>query len=71
MFIEQDCPTIYVAAQHGIQWRNYMRDLVDSNTEELVYGFDSDTSLRVFMLAAMGNYSDLSTVYGIMRKSPS
>ena len=70
MSIEQNCPTIHVASQHGLQWSEYMKELVESNTEEVVYGFDNTTGLRLYMLAAMGNYSDLSTIYGMMRMNP-
>ena len=69
---KQERPVIYVAAQYGLKWNNngMMRELTESNREEVVYGIDEATSLRLFMLAAMGNCSDLSTIYGMMRLSP-
>ena len=67
---KQQRPVIYVAAQHGLQWNSNMKELVESNSEEVGYGFDNTTGLRLFMVASMGNASDLSTIYGMMRMSP-
>ena len=71
MAAEKQCSIISVAAEYGLSWKNYMRELVESNTEEVVDGLDRMSGLRVFMLAAMGEDSDLSAVYGMMRMSPS
>ena len=72
MAAKQQCPIIHVAAEYGLPWSNYMKELVESNTKEIAYQIDSTTSLlRLFMLAAMGRNSDLSTVYGMMKMSPS
>lgn len=70
--LEQNCPIIYVVAQHGLQCNKHMRELVESNTEEVVYGYDNTAGLRLFsfMLAAMSDYSDLSVIYTMMRMSP-
>ena len=34
-------------------------------------GVDNMSGLRVFMLAAVGKNSDLSTIYGMMKMGPS
>ena len=49
-----------------------MQDIVDSNVNDVLNGYDTFTGLRLFMLAAMGNNhsSDLSSIYGMMRMSP-
>ena len=52
------------------KWSKLMRELVESNTEEVMYGFDDTTGLCLFMTAAIINYSDLSTIYGMMRINP-
>ena len=40
-----------------------MRELVESNMEELVYGTDYATALGLFMCAAVGNGTGLNTIY--------
>ena len=47
-----------------------MKELVEANVDEILNGHDSSTGLRAFMVAAMGDYHDLSGIYGIMRMSP-
>lgn len=64
------CPLVYIVAQYGLKWGKYMVDLVETNIEEVINGHDGLTNLRLFMIAAMGNCSDLSSIYGIMRMSP-
>ena len=62
---------IYEAARYGLEWRyQYMKELAEANVDEMMNGHDSSTGLRVFMVAAMGKYHDLSGVYGMMRLSP-
>ena len=63
---------LHEAARHGLKWRNHMQDIVDSNVNDVLNGYDIFTGLRLFMLAAMGNNlsSDLSSIYGMMRMSP-
>ena len=68
---KRQCPIIHVAAEHGLPWSDYMRELIESNTAEVVDGVDNMSGLRVFMLAAVGKNSDLSTIYGMMKMSPS
>ena len=67
----QQRPIIFLAAQYGLKWRNHMSEIVDSHLkEEMKKDIDEVTGLHLFMLAAMGNNSDLSSIYGIMRKCP-
>ena len=62
---------IYVAAQYGLKWRRHrMKELAEAKVDEIYNGHDSSTGLRVFMVAAMGNYHDLSAIYGMMKMSP-
>ena len=69
MSLEQNCPIIHVAAQHGheAKQKNRMRELVESNTEEVVCRFDDSTGLRPFLLVVVGNHSDLSTIYRVLK----
>jgi len=69
--VKQQRPIIHVAAQYGLSWRDCMSELVKSNVDDVVNGTDSLTGLRLFMLAAMDKNSDLSSIYGMMRMSPS
>ena len=63
-------PVIYVAAQYGLTWSNGMREIVESNVDEVVHGCDNLTGLSLFMVAANGNASDLSSIYGMLRINP-
>ena len=47
-----------------------MNELAEENTAEVMSGCDSLTGLRLFMVAAMCDYHDLSGIYGMMRMSP-
>ena len=67
----QQRPSTYVAAQYGLEWNNHMSEIVESHVEEVLEGVDNITGLHLFMLAAMGNSCDLSSIYGMMRLSPS
>jgi hypothetical protein len=55
MAIVQNRPVIHTAAQYGLKWRSHMRELSESNVEEVVNGRDDLTGLRVFMLAGMND----------------
>ena len=62
--------SIYTAAQYGLKWTSHMKELAEGNGDEMMNGYDSLTGLRVFMMAALGDYLDLSSIYGMMRMSP-
>ena len=47
-----------------------MKELANESVDEIMNGHASLTGLRLFMVAAIGNYHDLSGIYGIMRMSP-
>ena len=66
----QQLSYIYTAAQYGLKWTHYMKELAKENGEEIMNGHDSLTGLRLFMVAAMGDYHDLSSIYSMMRMSP-
>ena len=73
MTINQKRSLLHVAVRNGLKW-SIITKLVESNVDDdAVNGYDSLTGLRLFMIAAIGNYhfSDLSSVYGLMRMSPS
>ena len=57
MSMKQNYPIIHVTADNGFQWEEHMRELAESNVDEVVNGLYNMTGLRLFMLAAMGNYS--------------
>ena len=63
---------IYSAARHGLKWTYQMNKLLlaETNKDETINGNDSSTGLRLFMVAAMGDCHDLSSIYGIMKLSP-
>ena len=44
-----------------------MREVGQSSVEEVVNGHDSFTGSCPFMLAAMGECSDLNSIYGLVR----
>lgn len=70
----QQRPVIYVATEYGLKWNICVKELVESNIEEVVDSYDGLTGLRLFMLAAMGSKEggccDLNSIYGLMRMSP-
>ena len=72
MAIAQKRSVIHIAAEYGLKWSIHTKDLVESNIDQVVDGYDSSTGLRLFMIAAMGNSggSDLSSIYGLMRINP-
>ena len=47
-----------------------MKELAEDDAEEVINGCDNLTGLPLFMVAAMGKYHDLSSIYGIVRMSP-
>ena len=49
-----------------------MKELAEANdnADALMNGYDNLTGLRLFMVSAMGEKHDLSTIYGMMRMSP-
>ena len=63
---------LHLAIKNGLKW-SIATNLVESNVDYAVYGHDCSTGLRLFMIAAMGDnyFSDLSSIYGLMRMSPS
>ena len=70
MAAKKQCPAIHVFAKYGFPWNSHMRELINSNVEEVTNGIDNTTGLCVFMLAAMGKYSDLNVIYGLMKMGP-
>ena len=68
--VQQQHNSIYTAAQYGLKWTSHMIKLAEENVDEIMNGYDSLTGLRVFMVAAIGEYHDLSGIYGMMRMSP-
>ena len=67
---QQQQDIIYTVAQYGLKWQNHMKELAETNMDEIATGFDSLTGLRVFMVAAIGDCHDLSGIYGMMKMSP-
>ena len=61
---------MFAAARYGLKWRHRMKEIAEVDVDEVLNGFDSSTGLRAFMVAAMGDYHDLSGIYGMMRISP-
>ena len=47
-----------------------IKNLAGANVEEIMDGYDGLTGLRLFMVAAMSNNNDLSTIYGMMKMGP-
>ena len=47
-----------------------MKELVEENVDEIMNGHDNMSGLDLFMIAAMGDHHDLSTIYGMMRMNP-
>ena len=62
--------SIYTAVQYGIKWNPHMKELAETNVDEIMNGYDGLTGLHLFMVAAMGDYHDLGTIYGMMRMNP-
>ena len=50
----QQCHMLYLAAQYGLQWNNYMKELAELNADEVQNRFDLITCLRPFILAVAG-----------------
>ena len=71
--ISQHCSCIYIAVKYGLRWNIHTKELAELHVDEVVNRCDGLTGLRLFMLAAMENdgYRDLSSIYGLMRMSPS
>ena len=67
----QGLPTkiLYSAAQYGLKWRHEMSEMIGGSGDD-IHTCDSVTGLRLFMVAAMGDRNDLSSIYGIMRMGP-
>jgi hypothetical protein len=63
---------VNVAALHGLQWENDKKEVADRSIDEIGKSNNKNTStgLFSFMLAAEGESSDLSSIYGLMRQSP-
>merc|ERR1711878_168035 len=60
----------YNLAKEGLTWGNHMKELTEAHIEEIVNGCERSLGLRAFMVAAMGEENDLSSIYGMMRMSP-
>lgn len=67
---QQQPMIIYTAAHYGLKWSDGMKELVDSNVNEVINGHDSLTGLSLSMVAAMGDSSDLSSIYSMKRMNP-
>ena len=71
MAAKEQCSTTHITAKYGLPWKICMRhQLINSNTEEVINGTDRTTGLCLFMLAAMGDKSDLSVIYYMMKMNP-
>lgn len=68
--IAKKCPIINIAAQYGLKWNNHMGELAESVSHQVPHARDNKTGLQLFMLAAMGCDSDLTSIYGMRRMSP-
>jgi hypothetical protein len=68
----QACLTINVAALHGLKWENGTREVADKSMNEIGNSnyVDALTALFPFMLAAVGESFDLSSMYELMWQSP-
>merc|ERR1712038_5455 len=60
----------YNLAKEGLTWGNHMKELTEAHIEEIVNGCERSLGLRTFMVAAMGEENDLSSIYGMMSMSP-
>ena len=71
MTLVQKRSVIHLAAKYGLKW-SITKEFVASNSNEAVNGYDNLTGLRLFMIAAIGKdaFTDLSSIYGLMRMSP-
>ena len=67
---QQHTSVIQLTAQYGLKWKCQMKELAEANGDEVMNRYDSSTGLRLFMIAAMGNNNDLSSVYGMMKMGP-
>jgi ankyrin repeat protein len=63
-------PVIYVAAEYGLKWQNYMQEISLSHLNEVRHGFDIMTGLQPLQLAASGELNDLDTLYELMSLNP-
>ena len=67
-------PLLYTAGQYGVKWDNGMKEIAESNVEEVIHGYDNSTGLCPFMVAAIGSpigeRSDLSSIYMLLKMSP-
>ena len=74
MALSQQCSGIHIAAEYGLRWSIFTQDLAESNVDEVVNSCDGSTGLRLFMVGAAienaGGFCDLSSIYGLMRMSP-
>ena len=70
MAATQQRPVIHLAAQYGLKWRSHMKELIESNAEEVVNGVDDVTGLPLFMLAATDKDYDLTSIYVMMKMNP-
>ena len=63
-------PIIHVAAEYGLKWDNNMEELVNTNVIEVLNGRDGPSGLSLFMLAALGDTCDLSSIYAMAKMNP-
>ena len=68
--LRQKRTVIHVAAQYGLQWDNHMETLIEKNIDKVACGRDNLTGLRLFMLAAMGDYYDLNAIFSMAISNP-
>ena len=64
-----DCSVIHLAAEHGFEWENGLKDLVYKFSDETNVS-DKATGLYPFMIAASSNDTDLNTMYNMISCSP-
>ena len=63
MVIEAQLQQLYASSQ----WSNVMRDLVQSDVDEVISGCHDMTGLCPFMIDDISNNSDLYSIYSIMK----
>lgn len=67
---EKERSVLFLAAHHGLQFTNYMKELAESSELLLADEHDDETGLDVFMVAASSDHYDLDSIYGLLRMCP-
>ena len=64
-----DCSVVHLAAEHGFQWENGLKDIMYKFSDETNVS-DKTTGLYPFMIAASSDDSNLNTMYNMILCSP-